>query len=199
MVALRIRHRRLNADLDRRHGWATELTFLLERHPRTSWATKGTAGVHFWLEVHDHFRRDCASLEVAADDYRHERVAAAQLAVIATSRLGGLVANLHGHHQIEDFHYFPAFRQAEPRLTAGFDVLERDHAALQQDVAKARAAVLELRTAAKSGTDSGGRETLVLAAEHYIDATARLCRRVCRHLSDEEELVMPLLIERGDY
>lgn len=188
----------MSADLDRREGWAAALRAHLERHPRASWETTATASAHFWLEVHDHFRRDCVSLETAADDYRRERIAAPALAVIATSRLGGLVANLHGHHQIEDFHYFPAFRRAEPTLAAGFDVLERDHGALQQDVAAARTAVLDLRTATKGGAVPHGAATLALAAERYIETTARLCRRVCRHLSDEEELVIPLLIERGD-
>lgn len=39
--------------------------------------------------------------------------------------LGGLE-----HHQVEDLHYFPVFRRAEPRLAAGFALLERDHCAL---------------------------------------------------------------------
>ena len=47
----------------------------------------------------------------------------------AGPRLQTLLGNLHGHHQIEDHHYFPVFRQAEPRLAAGFGLLANDHVA----------------------------------------------------------------------
>lgn len=189
----------MSLSLDTRQGWSAELLFLLERHPRTTWPAQRSLGVQFWLEVHDHFRRDCVGLEMAADDHRAGRTSVAQLAVIAAPRLRGLIAGLHGHHQIEDFHYFPAFRRHEPRLTAGLEALERDHEELQSDVNAALAALDELRAAAERATGHDAASTLMLAANRYIDVTARLCRRLCRHLSDEEDLVIPLLVERGDY
>jgi len=165
---------------------------LLERHPRATWPTARSASAAFWLDVHERLRRDCAGLRQAGDDYLRARHTPAQLAAVAAPRLRGLVAAMQGHHQIEDHEYFPAFRRTEPRLAPGFDLLEAEHAALLRDVAAAQAALAELRatTEAKDGE---------LAARRYVAAADALCERLVRHLADEEDLVVPLLIERGDY
>jgi len=185
----------LSEDRDTREAWPPELSFLLERHPRPTWRDHGSPTVAFWLEVHDHLRRDAAGLETTADDYRAARLSTSQLAVVAAPRLRGLIASLHGHHQIEDFHYFPVFRRAEPRLGAGFDRLEAEHAEIAHDVQTALAALAELRAAAERAAELGHAS---LAAERCIAASSELCRHLYRHLADEESLVVPLLIERGD-
>jgi hypothetical protein len=163
---------------------------LLERHPRASWHDSRSASAAFWLEVHEHLRRDIAGLLAADNDYR---ASPQRLAVVAAPRLHGLIAGLHGHHQIEDFHYFPTFRRSEPQLTAGFDRLERDHAALGRHVETALAALTELR-AAVAHPDGA---TAQLAAARYVDAAAALCSELTRHLDEEENLVIPLLLESG--
>lgn len=178
-----------------RHGdWPQELEFLLERHPRSRWPEESTPRVAFWLDVHARLRRDSAGLEAAGDEHHAGRMSAAQLLVIATARLRSLVAALHGHHQIEDFEYFPAFRRAEPRLAAGFDRLEAEHAELAREVAGTERALAEL-DAAVERTAGGESAAPTLAAERYIAAARRLCDRLRAHLRDEEDLVVPLLIE----
>jgi hypothetical protein len=175
--------------------WPPELAFLLERHPRSRWGEEQTPDVTFWLGVHAHLRHDCAALEAAADDHRRGRTTAAQLAVIAGARFRSLEAALHGHHQIEDFHYFPAFRAVEPRLAAGFDRLEADHAALARDAAAVQEALAALRAAverAEAGSASA------FAAERFGAAAGRLSASLLAHLADEEDLVVPLMIERRD-
>ena len=152
----------------------------------------------FWLEVHDHLRRDAAGLETAGNDYLGGRSSPAQLAVIAAPRLHGLIAAMHGHHQIEDFHYFPAFRRAEPKLSSGFDRLESEHASLRRSVEAALAALRELRATTELAAEPAAAATQQLAAQRYAAAAAALCRELESHLSDEENLVVPLL-ERSDY
>jgi hypothetical protein len=149
----------------------------------------------FWLEVHDHLRRDAAGLAAASGDYRGSP---AQLAAVAAPRLHGLVAAMHGHHQIEDFHYFPAFRRAEPGLATAFDGLEREHASLNRAVAAALTALGELRATADLPAEPAATATQQLAAQRYVDAAAALCRELEGHLRDEENLVVPLL-GRSDY
>ena len=183
----------MSDDFDRRGGWSKQLSFLLERHPRSAWPARHSPTVEFWLGVHERLRRDCAGLEAAGDE---QAGAPARLAIIATPRLHGLVAAMHGHHQIEDFQYFPAFRRAEPRLTRGFDLLERDHADLRGGIDAALAALARLRSAAERSATPA---TLALAAERYSAAVAALGSSLLQHLQDEEDLVVPLLIERGDY
>ncbi len=179
------------------HGWPPELAFLLERHPRSTWPARHSASVEFWLAVHDRLRRDCSGLRAAGDDFRSKRLSVTQLAVVAAPRVRGLVAAMHGHHQIEDFQYFPAFLRREPRLARGFELLEHEHASLRSDVDAALAALAELRIATERNTAAEG-GTLALAAQRYVDAAERLCERLVRHLSDEEDLVVPLLLEHGD-
>jgi len=166
---------------------------LLVRHPRSTWPVNGTSSVAFWLEVHDHLRRDAAGLEATLDDYVASRLSAVQLAVVAAPRLRGLIASLHGHHQIEDFNYFPAFRRTEPRLAVGFDRLEADHIETARDVTVALATLAELRTAVQAE-----QKHPQLAAQRFIAASSDLCRHLRRHLTDEESLVVPLLIEHRD-
>jgi hypothetical protein len=171
---------------------------LLERHPRATWPAAGSASVAFWLHVHDRLRRDAAGLDAAAEDYRRGRSSPVELAVIAAPRLRGRVAAMQGHHQIEDFEYFPEFRRTEPRLAAGFDHLEREHAGLRRAVDAALAALAELRAAAERPAEPAG-ATLKVAAQRYLDAAAMLSGELQRHLNDEEDLVVPLLLERGAY
>jgi hemerythrin-like domain-containing protein len=144
-------------------------------------------------------RRDAAGLDAAGDEYRRGRSSPAQLAVIAAPRLRGLVAAMQGHHQIEDFEYFPEFRRAEPRLAVGFDRLEREHASLARSVDAALAALAELHAAAERAGEPASAATLKLAAQRYVDAAATLSVGLLRHLHDEENLVVPLLLERGSY
>jgi hypothetical protein len=184
---------------DTNESWPAALDFLLERHPRATWPAAGSASVAFWLQVHDRLRRDASGLDAAAEDYRRGRSSPVELAVIAAPRLRGLVAAMQGHHRIEDFEYFPEFRRAEPRLAAGFDCLEREHAALSRAVDAALAALAELRAAAERPAEPAGAATLKLAAQRYVEAAARLSTELLRHLNDEESLVVPLLLERGAY
>ena len=44
------------------------------------------------------------------------------------------LGHLHGHHRLEDQHYFPAMRRAEPRLDKGFDLLAADHERIDASV-----------------------------------------------------------------
>ena len=147
-----------------------------------------------WLDVHEHLRRDAAGLGAASADYRNSP---AQLAVVAGPRLRGLVAAMQGHHQIEDFHYFPAFRGADPRLAPALDRLERDHESLNRAVDAALAALGELHAAVQHRTEPAASGTQQLATQRYVDVAAALCRELERHLHDEETVVVPLLRDGG--
>lgn len=185
----------MSDDLDDRHPWPAELRYLLERHPRGTWAAGRSPSVEFWLEVHAHFRYDCTALEDAHVDLKMGKLAVPRFAVAAGQRLRSLVGGLHGHHQIEDYQYFPAFRLREPRLAVGFDTLERDHEHLHGDIARALGALRELNAAAQAPESA----TTELAALRFGDAASRLCRRLRRHLDDEEDLVVPLLLVHDDH
>lgn len=183
-------------DIDRRSGWPDELCALLDKFPRASWQQNMTPLAQFWIHKHDDFRGLCSTLQTAVDDFRERPDDPEVFAKRVASRSHYLVSLLHGHHQVEDFHYFPAFRAAEPRLGRGFDVLASDHELLHENgvsvIEALNAFRLTLDESGQAATDSQRR-----AADHYIEANCLLCTRVVRHLDDEEDLVIPLMLAHG--
>ena len=185
----------MDPELDERSGWPADLKVLLDRHPRATWAARRASEADFWLAVHDGFRRDLNALAVLTDRYRAAGVTPLELGVLSTPRLRGLLARLHGHHQVEDFEYFPALRRVDPRLARGFDELERDHETLREHAAAALAALETLLTAAAQQDAAGAAARH--AAERYAAASGGFGARLARHLADEEDLAMPALLERA--
>jgi hypothetical protein len=101
------------------------------------------------------------------------------------------LSQLHAHHQVEDLSYFPLFRAAEPRLLTGFEVLERDHAVLHETIAR-------LAGAANAFLRAGEPDALRASADRYARVTDELLSGLMRHLGDEEDLIIPLILDRGE-
>jgi Hemerythrin HHE cation binding domain len=186
-----------DSHIDARKGWPDELRVLLREHPRDSWRTNASPLARFWIDKHRHFRHQATTLQAATDAYREARMTAAQYGAWLAPRLQGFIAELHGHHQIEGFHYFPAFRAADPRLTTGFDVLAADHELLHAGmlalIEAANGFLATLRTDPSVDADAARH-----AADRYIDASELLYRRLARHLDDEEDLIIPLMLARSE-
>ena len=185
--------------LDTRDGLPGEWLALLQRHPRAGWPGNPGFGMTaaFWLERHAAFRSLGAALEEATQGFlgggRAAPGSAEDFQAWFAPRLQLLLSQLTGHHQIEDLHYFPLFRRAEPRLVPAFALLDRDHQTLHLSLVEtAEAASALLQALARSPEDTEG------TAAAYAEASARLLTRMARHLDDEEDLVIPLLIDRGE-
>jgi hypothetical protein len=183
------------SDSDHTTTWPAAAARLLERHPRSSWAAVATPTTHFWIEVHDDFRRECVALTLAGDECRERRITPRSYAALVAPRLRGLLGHLQGHHEVEEHHYFPTLRDSAPALGPAFDRLAADHVALDGDATRALAALAELVAAAESPQAS---QASRVAAERFAAECDVLCRHLVRHLSDEEDLVIPLLLERRD-
>jgi hemerythrin-like domain-containing protein len=184
-------------DIDRRAGWPEELRVLLNDFPRATWQENATPLARFWIDKHGHFRQQATALQSAADAYRAERSTAPEFSAWLAPRLQYFIAELHGHHQIEDHHYFPAFRAADDRLAGGFDVLASDHELLHRSIAELIDKTNEFFTTIRSEAP-GGRDAQRHAADRYIEASALMCQRLARHLDDEEDLIIPLMLARGE-
>lgn len=181
-------------DLEARAGLPDALRVLVEKFPRENWARSTPMGglSQFWLERHLMFRKLLAQLgadaralvdaDMAPEDY------AKRLA-----RFGGLlVGQLHEHHHVEDAHYFPLLAAKEPRLAAGFELLDRDHVALDSHLGTFADDANALLAALGAGDTSGGADGRMVAT------LARLDGFLDRHLTDEEEIVIPVLLEHGE-
>jgi iron-sulfur cluster repair protein YtfE (RIC family) len=180
-------------DLDRRTGWPDDLRLLLERYPREVWPGHANLGgtARFWLARHDMFRDLGGALQSATGEFREGRAALPAFRSWFAPRLKFFLSELHAHHRIEDLSYFPLFRAAEPRLARGFEVLERDHAVIHETLARlAEAASPFLRA-----QDPGGLRAL---ADAYARVSDELLSGLVRHLADEEDLIIPLILDRGE-
>ncbi len=180
--------------LDTRSGWPADLCHLIDRYPRECWQGHANLGdmAQFWLSRHDMFREIGTALSDATAAFREGKATAQDFRAFFPPRLQFFLQQLNAHHQIEDLHYFPVFQAAEARLARGFDVLESDHKVIhEQIVATVDAANAFLRTPVN---DAG----IGAAGERYAAAGDALLRLLTRHLGDEEDLIIPLILDRSE-
>lgn len=180
-------------DLHQRERLPDALRVLLEQYPRALWQShRNFDGLtRFWLERHLMFRRALAEWQSDTRTFL-DKGRPPQEHGTQTARIGGFLINeLHGHHQIEDAHYFPVLAQAEARLAHGFDLLDADHHALDGELAALTdAANLHLRALSEGGdtrSSAGAMLTRLDQFEQFLD----------RHLEDEEELVVPVILHHA--
>jgi hemerythrin-like domain-containing protein len=126
-------------------------------------------------------------------DYREGRTDAHGFARFFAPRLNHFLGNLDGHHNIEDQHYFPIFAAAESRLKRGFDILDGDHHMIHEALERNAEAANEFLRALETDDDTRRR-----AADAYAGENDRLVAMLMRHLDDEEDLIIPLILDRGD-
>jgi hemerythrin-like domain-containing protein len=183
----------LNSDLDTRLGWPSELRFLLERYPREQWMAHGNLGqmARFWLERHNMFRELGGALKDATTRFREGAVTPKEFQPWFAPRLQFFLQQLHAHHHVEDGHYFPILRAAESRLVHGFEVLESDHEILHAGIMKSIESANEFLKALLGNQARSAGDT-------YADVNADLLKKMLRHLDDEEDLIIPLILDRGE-
>jgi hypothetical protein len=181
--------------LETRAKLPDDLRYLVEKYPRGEWQAhdniRGMAG--FWLQRHDMFRDMGGLLTAAIGDYREGRKDAKQFAGFFAPRLNHFLGNLDGHHNVEDHHYFPIFAAAETRLKRGFEVLDADHHLIHDALERNAEAANGFLRALQDNEDKQR-----FAADAYADENARLIAMLKRHLDDEEDLIIPLILDRGD-
>jgi hypothetical protein len=185
----------LPLDLENRSGWPPDLTILLQKYPREIWPGHANLGetARFWLERHRRFRALGGTLGAAMAQFREGTLSADRFASLFAPRLQVFLSELEGHHHVEDLYYFPVFRMAEKRLVRGFDVLEGDHATIHAAILAVVDAANELLRRVDGDPDS--RRT---ATGAYSDASDRLLGSLLRHLDDEEDLIVPVILDRGE-
>jgi len=183
----------LDTRTDAGTGLPEALRVLLAAYPRAGWAADPQFHglVSFWLERHQMFRKLLGILRedtaLLLDRQSDPQTFAARL-----GRFGGMFVNeLHGHHQIEDQHYFPLLAQKDARIIRGFEILDSDHHALDgllDGFVKGANALLQR---------VGEREALQTATGRFAADLDRLERLIDRHLTDEEDLIVPVILHHG--
>lgn len=168
-----------------------DMKFLLKTYPRDEWNVHPgfKEKTQQWMRAHQGFRMLAERIrldtelmlnkDMALDDY------SARLSFLG----GRLVGNLHGHHGWEDHSYFPELSAADPRFDAGLELLEQDHGDLDvvlDDFTRQANRVIKLAALDENQSfDEAG--TVHMQAE-VIEAFLK------RHLSDEEDLAVPIIL-----
>ena len=181
--------------LARRSGWPEDLRVLIARYPRERWDGHANLGemARFWLSRHAMFRELSGMITGIADRFRAGDLTPAEFPRLFVPRLQFLLEQLNVHHQIEDYHHFPRLRAADERLARGFDILEQDHHAIHADMAATADAANAMLRALQSDAD-----TLRRRGDDYAAASGALLGGLVRHLGDEEDLIVPLILDRGE-
>lgn len=177
----------LDADLDvhKRKALPDALRILLDKFPREGWKAHPNFHDHltFWLDRHLMFRR---LVDMLTQDAQSVVAKSMDPVTHATrlSRLGShLINDLHGHHTIEDQYFFPQLVRLDNRIAWGFGLLEADHAAIDP-------ALADFALAANAVLDGG-------EAGPLIDQLDLIARLLDRHLTDEEEIIVPVALSTG--
>ncbi|WP_411891501.1 hemerythrin domain-containing protein [Yoonia sp. SDW83-1] len=179
--------------LETREGLPDALRVLLEDYPREAWeADPGFDGlIRFWLDRHLMFRRlmdEMRSSTEALIDHRQDP----ERYRVMVSRYGGMFVNgLHEHHTIEDTYYFPKLSQRDTRISRGFDILDSDHHAIDGYL---NSFVEQANTVISKAEERSALQTAAGAFQAQLSTMERLLNR---HLLDEEELIVPVILKYG--
>ncbi|MFA5581630.1 MAG: hemerythrin domain-containing protein [Paracoccaceae bacterium] len=175
-----------------RPGLPDALRVLLSDYPRIGWeAHPNFSGlVEFWLERHLMFRQLLEHLNADVKARLNRDIDPARYDA-RLARYGSLLVNhLHGHHQVEDNHYFPQLKQLDTRLERGFDILDRDHDAMDGLLHRFGTSANKVL---RADDEAAGREY----AAAFQTELASFGRMLDRHLSDEEEIIVPVILKNG--
>ncbi len=173
-------------DLNRRSALPDALYALRREFPREGWQTHANFSdlVAFWMERHMMFRQICETLRQDAEAVQDGKLDPQRMRA-RLSRYGSmLLQQLHAHHQIEDHHYFPLLIEREGSLSRGFEILDKDHHAMDgllNSFATSANGVLQQKA------EVGG----------FRDEVSAFQSLLLRHLEDEEDLVVPILLKHG--
>jgi hypothetical protein len=182
--------------LPTRNGLPDHVAYLRAAYPRAQWQGQANYGelADFWLRMHDSLRGQGGQLKQATDAFgQGQWPASADFPSVFVPRFNQFLGHLNGHHQIEDSAYFPKFRALDPRMAAGFAILEADHGLIHEQIVASVDAARALLQALAQGGDAQQR-----AADVYSATTDRLLDLLGRHLADEEDLVIPGMLEHGE-
>ncbi|MDO5058561.1 MAG: hemerythrin domain-containing protein [Neisseria sp.] len=159
------------------------LLYLHEHAPRTSWIDLQGAAA-FWLGVHHSLRRRHTELERLGAAFLDKQTDWADYRMQTLYTAAHHLGNLHSHHHVEDNSYFPRLRRQEPKLCRGFDLLDSDHEDIEGRLKNWEKLIGELKVTTWENRDLAAR-----LHQSFTDSSDCLMR----HLSDEEDLVIPVL------
>jgi hemerythrin-like domain-containing protein len=182
-----------------RLGMPTTILGLLDTFPRASWdqlvPLSGLAAM--WMGNHNGFRKLTESLGRSTGRLREGLEEPTMFLPLFETGMGNLLYQLQLHHMVEDQHYFPAFARALPSLKSWFDILDDDHHMLHGAIDRLAGTGRDfIRT--MSGPDQAQtNDRRKFVQDRMVEALDAFEKILIQHLADEEDLVIPLLLDRA--
>lgn len=176
--------------VETRPGLGDDLRELLFAIPPNEWPEHinydGTAA--FWQGVHRSLLAESDAFAGGLEQLIDMQAGEMQTGLLLNDmrHLGRhLLGHAHMHHHVEDDHYFPRFIERFPQLSRPIELLDSDHRVLEETL-DAIGRHIEGFNAGKTGRDEIG------AA---LGDARKLERILKRHLADEEDIVIPALLQ----
>lgn len=168
------------------------LRVLANKYPRPDWEAHSNFDeiTRFWLSRHIMFREVLDRLQNDTQ-LLIERKPDDQSRTTLHRMTSFFLQQLHEHHTIEDRHYFPMLIPLDASMKKAFDILDKDHHALDRNIHDLAQKTNDLLMALQSGTD------IRPTAQIVLDTQSNFKTFLNRHLTDEEEIIVPVILEYG--
>lgn len=137
-----------------------------------------------WLKVHTNIRKRQRILTQISEAYIDGEFDWAEYRSQILKRINMHILKLHQHHGVEDDGFFPEFIRMYPQLAPAFEILGHDHEYLNALLDK-----LQIQNDALAKSEGEDKAL----AEQLHDTLVKVTDLLQQHLTDEEDLVIPIL------
>ena len=163
----------------------TDWLFLYNKLPPDQWFGADYAyKTSGWLKVHTNIRKRQRILVQISESYISGEFDWSEYRSQILKRINMHVLKLHKHHGVEDDGFFPEFVSMYPKLAPAFEILGHDHEYLNELLDK-----LQIQNDQLARSEV---EDKALAEELHKTLVA-VTDLLQQHLTDEEDLVIPIL------
>ena len=164
---------------------------LLKEFPRSQWTStrQQQPTARLLLSRHGGFRRRVEGLLSTTQDALADRQSPPEFCYYLATELHYFVPLLEGHHQAETARLYPRLLSHFPMAAQSFQVLEKDHNQLDEAIEELSQSPERLMTQAPT------RKTFHTETERLFEQLSEFQKRLARHLDDEEDLVIPILLK----
>jgi len=185
-----------NDYLNKRKGLPKSLQDLLDKYPREVWDGNLNLGnwSQFWLGRHELLRELSSSLKYIVHQYKDGMISNNKFIELFPERFNLTLSQLHSHHSVEDNHIFPILYNKSGAFRYGFDLLESDHEIIHNTMDKSLALAKKLMNEIENKKNDKFKYTI----ESFSKENDFLIKLLHNHMIDEEDLIVPLVIDRGE-
>ena len=163
----------------------TDWLFLYNKLPPDQWFGADYAyKTSGWLKVHTNIRKRQRILVQISEAYISGEFDWSEYRSQILKRINMHVLKLHQHHGVEDEGFFPEFVSMYPKLAPAFEILGHDHEYLNELLDKLQ---IQNDMLARSEIEDKA------LAEELHDTLVAVTDLLSQHLTDEEDLVIPIL------